>query len=169
MQIIVRLIIPALIPIALGLLLSNIDKRNSDEIIKNLSKEHIIIRLPKAYLWVGCVEMSFTLMCLILMVLFQHDPLFELVWIALFLFGAIIVELSMVWQIHVFRHEDYFIYRTIFGRNHRVRYEECVSYKFGTNNLILEIYNKKIYIDSKATNFEFLLAMLTQYKVKEIK
>ena len=54
MQILIRITIPALIPLLLGILLSSIDRRNSKEIIENLTKEHIVIRLPKAYLWVGC-------------------------------------------------------------------------------------------------------------------
>ena len=53
MQIMIRIIIPALIPFVLGILLSNIEKNNGKELLNNLQKEHIVLHLPKAYIWIG--------------------------------------------------------------------------------------------------------------------
>jgi len=168
LQIVIRILIPALIPILLGLFMSNIDKKNCGEILKNIAKENVIIHLPRTYLWIGCIEMSFTLTCLILMVNYQHDIWFELGWLILALFGAMIVAKTSIWKILIFRHESFFVYRTMFYKIYKIQYEECEYYKFGTNTFILKARNKTFFIDNKATNFEFLLAMLTQHKVKEL-
>ena len=53
MQIMVRIITPILIAIVVWFLFSRIDKRNGEELIKNLTREHVVIHLPKVYLWVG--------------------------------------------------------------------------------------------------------------------
>lgn len=172
MQILIRIIIPALIPVALGILLSNIDKSNGEEMIKNLTKEHIVIRLPKAYLWVGCIDVLFFVICFSLMIYYPNDTATTWVWILFsffVLFGVIIIAETQIWRVQIFRRENYFLYRTMFCRNHRIQYKDCVSYKFGTNTLILETEKKTFYVDNKATNIEFLLAALTQHKVKEIK
>lgn len=58
MNFFVRIISIALISIGLSLIFSHIEKNNAKEIIKNLTEEHIIIRLPKAYLWIGYLEMA---------------------------------------------------------------------------------------------------------------
>lgn len=169
MQVLIRIIIPALIPIILGILLSNIDKSNSKEIIKNLTKEHIVIRLPKAYIWVGCVEMSFTATCFAMMHFLQPDLFFELLWITMFALGFIIVEVSFVWKIEIFRSENYFLCRTLHFKTHKTLYSDCVNYRFGANTLVLRTKERTFHIDTHATNFEFLLAMLTQYEITEIK
>jgi len=170
-QIIIRILIPALIPIFIGILLSNIDKRNGNELLKNLKEEHIIIRLPNAYLWVGCLDISFFVTCFLLMILYPNDTATTWVWLLFCTFtllGIIIVAETRIWRIQIFRHEAFFIYRTMFYKTYKIQYKGCEYYKFGTNTLTLKSHNKTFFIDNKATNFEFLLAMLTQYKVKEL-
>lgn len=169
MQIIIRIIIPALIPIALGILLSNIDKSNSKELINNLTKEQIIIRMPKAYMWVGCLDISFFATSLVLMACFPNGTATLWVW-ALFcllvLLGVAIVLVTVIWKVVIFRHEDYFLLRTVTLRTRKIQYCECISFKLGANSLTLKTSNGTFHIDCKATNFEFLIAMLTQRKVK---
>lgn len=171
MQIMIRIIIPALIPIVLGILLSNIDKSNSKELINNLTKEHIIIQMPKAYMWVGCLDFSFFATCIVLMACFPNDTATLWVWVLFCLFtllGVAIVLVTIIWKIEIFRHEDYFLLRTVTLRTHKIQYCECISFKLGTNSLTLKTIKGTFHIDCNATNFEFLMAMLTQHKVKGI-
>ena len=58
MQIMVRIITPILIAIIVGVLFSRIDKSNSEELIKNLTREHVEIHLPKVYFWIGLLVVA---------------------------------------------------------------------------------------------------------------
>lgn len=170
MQIFIRAIIPILIPILLGLLLSIIERGNSQEIIRNLTKEHIVIRLPKVYLWIGYLEISFFAAC-ILMTCFPNNT--ATAWVRIefgffALIGVVIVLKTQIWKIEIFRSKDYFLCRTLPYKTYKIPYSDCLSYKLGTNSLVLKTKKKTLRIDSHATNFEFLLTMLTQHKIKEI-
>lgn len=172
MQIIIRIIIPVLISLFLGWLLSGIAKDNGKEIIKNLEKEHVVIHLPKAYMWVGFLDVFTFGTFMIFMANDQSGTAVTWVWILFCFFvllGVFIIAETKIWKIEIFRHKDYFIYRTAFCRVHKIQYAECASYEFKTNNLVLKTGKRTFYVDNKATNFEFLMAMLSQHKVKEIK
>ena len=52
-QIIERVAIPAIIGIAMYVIFILILKSNTKEWKKNLNREHIVVHLPKAYLWIG--------------------------------------------------------------------------------------------------------------------
>lgn len=172
MQILIRIIIPAFIPMLLGFLLSHIDKSNSKEIMKSLTEEHIVIRLPKAYLWVGCLVTSFFVTCIFLMSWFPNETVTTWVWILFVLFafaGIAIVLETQIWKIDIFRSENYFLCRTFPCKTYRTLYSDCVSYRFGANTLVLKTKERTFHIDIHTTNFEFLLAMLTLHKIMEIK
>lgn len=169
MQIMIRIIIPALIAIALGILSSNIDKSNSKELVNNLTKEHIIIRKPNAYMWIGCLDILFFSTCLVLMTCFLNGTATLWVWVLFCLFtllGVAIVLVTLIWKVEVFRHEDYFLLRSITLRTRKIQYCECISFKLGIDSLILKTSKGTFHIDCNATNFAFLLAMLTMHKVK---
>ena len=172
MQIFIRIIIPALIPVLLGLFLTCIERDNGKEIINQLTKERIVIRLPKAYLWIGCLDISFFVTCLVFMTLFPNDTAAAWVWIVFLLFvfmGVFIVFKTQFWKIVIFRSENYFFYRGIFFRTHKILFNDCINYKFGANTLILKTKERVIRVDIHAANFEFLTAMLVQHQVTEIK
>lgn len=171
MQIVIRIIVPAIIPIILGIVLSNIDRSNSKEVIKSLTKEHIVIRLPKAYLWVGCIDISFFVTGIFLMTWFPNKTVTAWVYI---LFGliafigiAIVLE-TQIWKIEIFRHENYFLCRTLPYRTYNILYSDCMSYRFGNNTLVLRTKERTFHIDIHTTNFEFLLAMLAQHKITKV-
>ena len=171
MQIIIRIIIPAIIPIALGMLLSNIDKSNSKELINNLTNEYIIIRMPKAYMWIGCLDISFFVTCLVLMACFPNGtvtPWVRVLFCLFALLGVAIVLVTTIWKIEIFRHADYFFLRTVALRTRKIQYCECITFKLGTNFLTLKTSKGTFHIACKATNFAFLMAMLIQHKVKGI-
>lgn len=172
MNIIIRIIIPLLISIILGFIQTSIEKHNSKEIIKNLTKEHIFIRLPNAYIWIGYLDISFFSICLFLMNYFPNDS--SAIWVEVLfclfiLLGFVMIIVTKAWKIEIFRHKNYFLYQTVFFKTYTIKYNECIDYKWNENYLLLKTDKKKFYIDAKASNFEFLLSMLTQYKVKEIK
>lgn len=171
MEIILRIILPALIPLALGVLLSGIEKRNAKGLLHSLTKDHILIRLPRAYLWVGCLEASLFTGFLVWMACFPNGTGSSWVFV-LFSLGALsgigIMVITMVWKIEIFRQEDYFLLRTVTLKTHKIPYCQCLSFQLKTNSLTLKTSQGTFSVDCYATNFEILIAMLTQHKVKRI-
>ena len=166
MQIIIRIIIPLLVTVVLGFFVNNITKKNCESLIKNLEEEHIIIRLPKIYLLIGSVTFLFCFICLFYAIT-DIAPIWVVVVFSVFLFiGFFIVLKTLVWKIDVFKKNDYFLYRTIFFKTHKIRYSECTGYKINENTLTIETNKKNFRVDSRSTNIEFLVTMLTRYKVK---
>jgi len=163
-QIIIRFLIPALIPIVLGVLMSYMVKSNDKELIKNLSKNHVILRLPKLYLWVGFIDVFVFTFCLFLMYLYPDNTAYP--WVVyvlsvpLELIGIYLIVATLTWKVEVFRDKDYFIYRTVFGRKYKIKYDECVECKYKTNTFILKTQNKTFYIDQYARNFEYLTSRI---------
>lgn len=171
LQMLARILVPALIPILLGVLLSNVGKNNYDKIETNLQKEHVVIHFPKAYLWVGCIDISFFISCLLLMILYPNntaDFWIFFLFLAFALLGIFIVVETRIWKIEIFRHKEFFIYRTMFYKTYKIKYQECDYYKLGTNIVKLKTQTKTFYIDNKVTNLEFLLAMLSAYNIKRL-
>lgn len=170
MQTTLRILIPLLISIALAAIISIIDKENRKASIESLAKDHVFIRLPRAYLWVASIDILFFLACILLMIYFPNDTVSVWVYMLFCLFislGVLITVATLVWKVEVLQHENYFLIRTTFGRSHRIEYKDCLYYKFSSNYLVIKTNKKTFYIDINATNFEFLLATLKQHSVKE--
>ena len=172
MHIIVHILAPLLISLFLGLLYSKIYKSNGESIIENLKNEHIIIHLPKAYFLVGALDIVvFTIFILLIK---YFPPIEETVlWVyfgfgCFILLGFFIVTYTLIWKIDVFRHENYFVYRNFLGKKNRIPYSECISYQYSEYALTLKTVKKTLNFDSKATNIEYLVAMLNQNKIKKI-
>ncbi len=170
-QVIVRLLVPAITAICIGLLFAVIDKNNDKELIENLTKEHIVIRLPKAYIWVGVIGILFSLALIILSALFPNgtEGIFSYsVFIAFVLLGIMIVLEALFWRVDIFRHKDYFVYRTMFFKAYTIEYKDCEYYISGTNTIKLKTSSKTFRFDSKSTNIEFLLGLLGENGVREV-
>ena len=58
MQIMVRILMPILVVIVVGSLFSRMNKSNGEELIKDLSGEHIVVHLPKINLWIGLLMVA---------------------------------------------------------------------------------------------------------------
>lgn len=156
-----------LIPIVISLLFSSIGKKNDEETIKNLTKEHIVIRYPKVYLWVGIIDIF---LFAFLMVLTIWWPTYIWVWVLLSFFlllGVYVVFVSLCWKIDIFQHEDYFLIRTLPFRTHKIQYSDCIEYGYVNkmNMLVLKTSRKKFHVDIFTVNFSFLVGMLGQHKV----
>lgn len=171
MQIIDKLITPVLIAVVVKILFSKINKDNLKDIVENQSKEHIQIRLPKVYLWVGCGVIIVFAAFIAFMILVPNDTAAAWVFVGfvvLICIGAAIVLQAMLWKIEIFRSQNYFIIRPLI-KTYRVKYDDCIFYKYGTNSLTLKTKKRTFYIDTYARGFEFFLAMLIKYKVPEKK
>lgn len=171
MPFLVWLIVPVLINIVLGVISYNIEKNNEKELIKNLKNEHIVIRHPKAYSWVGYFGILFFSTAILLMVFFPNDTADTWVWVlfsGFVLLSAFLVFATLVWKMEIFKSKDYFFIRTVFCRKYKVQYSDCISYKFRSNSLVLKTNRKTFYVDCFVTNFEFLLAELDKHNVREI-
>lgn len=154
----IRFLIPALIIFILGLLLLKNEKSNAKELVRNLSESCVVLRLPKMYFWLGVMGCAFLTMLFVLCSL----PKFELaIWsyVAFFFLGSIFISLLLserLWKVEVFKDENYFIYRTSFGRKYKVSYNECIAYKNATNMFVIKTQRKTFYVDIHSRNFEFL-------------
>lgn len=171
MQFLIRAILLTGVPIAIGFLIFYIDKNNRKQILENLNKEHIVIRLPQAYLLLGCIDIIFFVACTVLMVWFPNNTATEWVWMTFVLFiilGITLIIIRQIWKIDVFKSENYFLYRSVFFRKYRILYCDCISYELKTHSLVLKTRGRVFHIDGSATDIEFLLAMLTRHKVKSI-
>ena len=169
-QIIIHAVAIALSYVCIRVFLVHIVKHNSTEAIKNLGKEHIVLRLPKLYIIIGILSCIVLSSFLITMIFFPNGT--EALWVEIlftssFFIGIFLILEPLIWRIDVFRSEDYFIYRSIFGKTRRIRYDECLWYQEKTNIVILKTEKKIYYIDNKASNIEFLLSMMAKYKVKK--
>ena len=172
MHIIVHILAPLLISLFLGIFYSKIYKSNGESLIENLKNEHIIIHLPKAYFLVGALDIVvFTIFILLIRYFPPREDTIIWIYIGFSLFillGAFIIAYTLIWKIDIFRHENYFTYRTFFFRTHKIQYSECSSYQYTEYALSIKTFEKTLNIDSKATNLEYLVAMLSQNKVKKI-
>ena len=175
MQFLIRLMASVLISFAAGAFLSGVEKSNAKEKIRNLGKKHIIIRLPKACLWVGCIDIAFFGACMFIMTFFPNDTQSVWVWIGFAVFvllGICMVSEALIWKIDVFRDKNYFICRTLPYKHHKILYGDCVGYRIRkiAKVLVLKTNNKKTFhVDVDAANFDALLDMLQKNNVKEIK
>lgn len=68
--IIIRALDAAIIPAILGINTSSIYKHNSNEFMKSFKKEHIVVRLPEAYRWIGVTGTVVFSLAIVLMILF---------------------------------------------------------------------------------------------------
>ena len=59
MDFIIHFSVPLVIGVLLWLISLCISNGNSKELINNLGKEHVVLRLPRLYLWVGVVGLVF--------------------------------------------------------------------------------------------------------------
>lgn len=172
MQGVIYVVISVLISMALSLLLSEINRRNREEIVKNLTEEHIVIRLPRTYFWVGCIDVLGFSTFLFLMSYYDNgtSPAWTKAVFGFFvLIGIWIVIKTQIWKIEIFRSKDYFIYQLAPWRVYSVLYRECEYYRYSRDALVLKTKERTLRIELNATNLAFLTAMLTKNGVSQQK
>ena len=168
----VRILVPVLSSLVIGLLSVHVFTHNAEESKKNLSQDYVVVHLPKAYLWVGVISMLMCSALIIVAIVCQHNVFAEIVFALGFVLSAVVVELCLVWRIHVFKNENCFIIKTEFLNTYKLKYDECLSYKYKNNVIVLKASvngrKKTFLMDPFSTNMEVFLSMLKKYKVKEI-
>ena len=174
MRFIIYIIGFSCIPFILYFITLSINKRNKKQLINNLTKDHLIVKLPMAYFWVGSVDVLFMAIFLLASYYSSQDTAGFSMHVAYVLFtllmipGFILVVATKIWKIEIFRQEEFFIYKTIFCKKYKIWYKDCIGYKWSNNMFKLKTVKKNFYIDFRATNFEFFLAMIIQNKVKKL-
>jgi len=167
----VRILTPALIGLGVQLLFLSILFSNDKEFMKNLKEEHIVIHQSRAFIWVGLFDSLVSGTLLIWSVFFPNGT--EALWIeigfALFvLLGVGLVWVAIAWRVDVFRHEDYFLLRTIFLKKHKIQYCDCISYKITTDDLIIKTDSRTFRLDWHATNIGYLREQLNLHQIRRI-
>lgn len=163
-------IVFSLIQIILFVTFYYIGKNNDKEILKNIEKEHVIIKYPKTYTWVGIADILFCSICLVLMVFFPNGT--ESWWVfvifgSFVLLGLAIFLNTLMWRIDIFKNEDYFLYRPLF-KTYKIKYDNCLWYKYEHLNSKIKTTKQTIHIEVGITNLEYLLAMLDEHEIKEL-
>ena len=164
--------IPIAVSNILSILFVYIRKNNKSESTEELSDNHIVVTLPKMYLVIGCIDILFFGICIFLSILKPNGTATVWVWIEFGIFmllGAVIVWVTVIWKIDIFRNENYFIYRTAFGNVLKIRYDECKQYELKENTMILKTVQKNLYMDMFAKNSDVFLSILRQNNVKRKK
>lgn len=133
----IRILGFALIPLCVYGTISRMMRENEKEEITNLHKERIVVRPPKMMGWVAVIGILFFTFLLFFgtrSLLNDTAPsvVFSIILI-LFIFlldllGACLLWTTLIWQIEVFRSEDFFILRDYWGRKHKIHYSDCTSY-----------------------------------------
>jgi len=164
---IILLLTYSIIGLVVNTLYTSIYKTHVKEILLNLKNEHVTIHLPKLYKWVGLVCSIFSAS----MISFPNDT--AVLWVVIgfwifILLGLYIFVSSLIWKINIFKERDYFLYTNSFGIKYEIHYSNILFYKDGYNTLRIKTNKRMFFIDNKATNFEFLLAMLKKHQVKEV-
>lgn len=164
-------IVFSLIQIILFVMFYYIGKNNDKEILKNIDKEHVIIKYPKAYIWVGIADILFCSVFLFLMIFYPNGTESWWVFVGFGFFdllGLAIFLNAIMWKIDVFKSKDYFLYRPLF-KTYKIKYDDCLWYKYEYLNSKIKTIKQTIHIEMGITNLEYLLAMLDKHKIKELK
>lgn len=169
-EIIIHTVAVALSYVCIRAFLVHIVKHNSTETVKNLEKEHIVLRLPKLYIIIGILSFIVLSAFLIMMIFFPNGT--EALWVEIlfavfFLIGIFLILEPLIWRIDVFRSEDYFIYRSVFGKTRKIRYDECLWYQEKTNTVILKTEKKTLPYKTKRSLIGMLNRITDIFKMKK--
>lgn len=172
MPTVLRILSLALGPIVLQLIFCSVDKKNGMELIKNLRAEHVVLRYPKAFIWIYVASISFFGGCLLIMIFFPNGS--EAGWVYALFLGIVILSAcfglyTLMWKIECFRSEEFFIYRPFWGKGRKVFYRDVEYYRFETGGIKIKTKTGKLSVEQHVTNMEILLALLTKHGVPEKK
>ena len=167
---VLRILSLALGPIVLQLIFCSVDKKNGMELIKNLRAEHVVLRYPKAFIWIG-VAGVLGLGGLFVIAVFQDGTKnWEYVGCLIFIFiYTCYTWYTLMWKIECFRSKEFFIYRPFWGKGRKVFYRDVEYYRFETGGIKIKTKTGKLSVEQHVTNMEILLAMLTKHGVPEKK
>jgi hypothetical protein len=152
--------IAGVIALVINLILNKVFKENNAEIIESIKNEHVIIHLPRNYKWIYLMFLS---------VFLFNFVFWKGIGSGFFVLIGIYKVLEIyLWRIHIYSNDDYFIYVSSLGKKYKVYYSEIINYKDGRYYFEIKTSSKVFKIDSKATNFPYLITMLQKHEVNEV-
>ena len=172
MQIMIRILLPILVVIGIGLLFSKMDQSLDEELMEDLSREHIVIHLPKINLWIGLLVVVVWSTFCYFMLFSQNGSEDGWIWVTVLILisgGFYIIFKYLFFKIDIFINEDYFIYKSFFIKYKKIYYCDCINYKCTLNTFVIKTTINKISMDIHAVNLQFLINMLNDKNVKEIR
>lgn len=172
MDFLFRIIPLTLIAISIFLIRIYMMNKSTKELLKTWQQEHVVLRFPSIFFWIGFLDVFFFSACLFIMFFFPNGTEAWWVWTEFILFilvGFYLMSYVLLFKIDVYRSKDYFVYRNLFSRTRKIYYHECVSYQCTEHDLIVKTGKKKITIDIHTINVEVLMGMLGKNKVRQIR
>lgn len=167
-----RVIPFTLIAISIFLIRIYMMSKSSKELLKTWHQEHVVLRFPSIFFWIGFLDVLFFSACLFIMFFFPNGTEAWWVWTEFILFillGLALVLKTLIFKIDVYKNKDYFVYRSVFVKTRKIYYCECISYQCTQYDLIVKTGKKKITIDIHTINVEVLMGMLGKNKVRQIR
>ena len=157
--------------VAVSSIIAAVTRKNTGDILENLEKEHVIVRMPVVYLWIGAASVMFWMLCLIIIWIDPPWSIGGTWWVQMIFwlfaaFSAAFLLQSLLWSLDVYRSKDYFDH-TLF-RKRRIRYNEVAYYceREWLGALYVKLKgNSWMLIDPFSTNLEFFTMMLDKKDV----
>lgn len=176
----IRILGFALIPICVYGAISLMMRENEKEEIANLHKERIVVRPPKMMGWVAVSGILFFTVLLFFVTRSSSNDtaphvVFRIILILIVflldLLGAYLLWITLIWQVEVFKNEDFFILRDYWGRKHKIHYSDCTGYQYRYHHQEIIVRNriKNFTISYLLVNYGVLIAALQQHNVKREK
>lgn len=146
-------------------------RKNEKEEAVSLSKEKIVVSPPRIMGWVAIIGMLFFTAVILTMCFSPNGTEAPWLFFAFFLFdllGGYLLWITLVWQIEVFRDEDFFILRDYWGHKHKIFYTDCTSYqyRYHQQEIIIRNHIKNFTISYLLVNYGILVAALQQHNVE---
>lgn len=161
----------AIIGVVVGRIQGRIFDDQFKSLIDNHKNEHIVIRLPRVYKWIGIIGSIGTVGLFLVSGYFDDSPteLWVVIGFGVFVsLGVYLVIAQSIWRIDIQRNEEFFIYITSFSTKHKIFYRDISFFVDGVNYVKLKMPHKTYWIDNKAINIDFLTLMFHEHKVKKI-
>jgi len=166
-----KIIIGAVIPIIVTAIFTAIASGNEKERLKNEGASHVLLRMPRAYVWIGGICAAFFTAALVLMLVFPIDEAnlaAGIVFGVFVLIGFLLMTAALVWRIDLYIDRDYFTVRGIFGKYRQVRYADCKSCEVTQYETVVKCHKgkgRRVSIDPYVANTRYLIAMLEKHGV----
>lgn len=121
-----------------------IDKSNQEKLKEIENKNSVVVRNRKDTLWIGVTATAIAI-AILGYSCFGNRRVAVIGVVVLFL-GSLAFSLYFNWQIEITKGGDEFIYTTVFGRTHTIRYADCKSYKTVESFLLLKTQTNRVFV-----------------------
>lgn len=160
--------------VILGGIILLVMRKNEQEETFSLSKGKVVVSPPRIMGWVAIIGMLFFTAVILIMCFSPNGTETPWVFLAFWLFdllGGYLLWITLVWQVEVFRDEDFFILRDYWGRKHKICYTDCTSYQYRYHHQEIVIHNriKNFTISYLLVNYGILVEALQQHNVEREK